>query len=296
MKTPACSSSTSYPKYSGYFGHPARLAKVRAFTFTELMIATAITGVTTLVICLVLNSGMILFAKNSSINVAHEQARTAVLQIEQDIHSAISLPELVDTGTNVVSGTGPAAGISFQVFGCGPFKVAADATASANQVKIYAPSVTATNPINSQASQMPTVGEQLIIPLQQIELGITAVSSTSNIVTLTLSGTLGQTISGTSSNNIACFATDRIYYIVQNGNLMFNGPTVRKNSSTMANNLTSATPFGIPNTPAGALYSRFVAAINLSTADPEYSNRSFRSANMFLNSQVPMRARLCTYQ
>ena len=51
-----------------------------------------------------------------------------------------------------------------------------------------------------------------------------------------------------------------------------------------------------PLTPAGALYYRFVAAINLSTADMQYSNRGFKSANILLNGQVPMRARLTTYQ
>jgi len=49
-------------------------------------------------------------------------------------------------------------------------------------------------------------------------------------------------------------------------------------------------------TTAGALYYRFTSAIDLSTADPAYSNRNFKSANIFLNAQVPMKARLVTYQ
>ena len=64
----------------------------------------------------------------------------------------------------------------------------------------------------------------------------------------------------------------------------------------MANDLTSATPFSIPVTPLGAPFNRFVAAINLVTADNTTSNRHFKAANMFLNAMEPYRARLCTYQ
>ena len=64
----------------------------------------------------------------------------------------------------------------------------------------------------------------------------------------------------------------------------------------MGTGITSPNPFSTPLTEAGALYYRFVAAVNLSTADPEYSNRGFKAANIFLNGQVPMKARLTTYQ
>ena len=62
------------------------------------------------------------------------------------------------------------------------------------------------------------------------------------------------------------------------------------------NDIISSTPFSIPTTPGGALYYRFVAAVNLSTADDKSSNRGFKSANILLNGQVPMRARLTTFQ
>jgi hypothetical protein len=64
----------------------------------------------------------------------------------------------------------------------------------------------------------------------------------------------------------------------------------------MANDITTTSPFSIPLTQAGAQYNRFVAAINLSTADDRSSNRGFKAANMFLNSMVPYRARLCITQ
>jgi hypothetical protein len=47
---------------------------------------------------------------------------------------------------------------------------------------------------------------------------------------------------------------------------------------------------------AGASYYRFVAAIDLSTSDVNYTNRGYKSANILLNGQVPQKARLTTYQ
>ena len=73
-----------------------------------------------------LNVGMILGAKNSAVNTAHQQARVAMLQLVQDIHSAVSLPALTDANSvpipNPVAGT-KAAGISFQLWAGGPYKI-----------------------------------------------------------------------------------------------------------------------------------------------------------------------------
>jgi hypothetical protein len=60
--------------------------------------------------------------------------------------------------------------------------------------------------------------------------------------------------------------------------------------------ITNPKPFSIPATADGALYYRFVAAIDLSTSDPKYSNRGYKAANILLNGQVPYKARLTTYQ
>jgi hypothetical protein len=83
---------------------------------------------------------------------------------------------------------------------------------------------------------------------------------------------------------------------VLTGALDWKGPTTKATFAVLGNGITNPTPFSTPLTPAGALYYRFVAAINLSTADMQYSNRGFKSANILLNGQVPMRARLTTYQ
>jgi hypothetical protein len=101
-------------------------------------------------------------------------------------------------------------------------------------------------------------------------------------------------IAGTGSGigDVVCFISDRCWYAVANGGLTWH----RQGTRTMVTDITNPTPFSTPTTPAGALYFRFVAAIDLSTSDLNYSNRGFKSANILLNGQVPMRTRLTTYQ
>src|SRR5437870_2690704 len=93
-----------------------------AMTIVELMVTCIVIGALGLVIYSLLNISMILGAKNVSVNFAHEQARTAMLQMIQDFHSAVSLPALADTnGQPLPSSTpgtspSPAPGIAFQLW------------------------------------------------------------------------------------------------------------------------------------------------------------------------------------
>jgi Tfp pilus assembly protein PilX len=269
-------------------------APQRGAALIEIMISTTIMLLTGGIVFVILNTGMILFAKNTAINMAHQQARVAVLQMEQDLHSTVSIPQLVDASKNAVSGNGPAAGISCQLYAKGPLKVSS--TANAGQATIV---------INT-GGYSPTVGQRLVIATHQIELKITGVSGSGTTRTLTLESNLPVDVktqlydSATNSNvnvNVVCFITDRIYYVVNGGGeLRYYSPTQPPEGRLMANDITSASPFSIPVTPAGAQYNRFVAAINLSTADHTSSNRGFKAANMFLNAMVPYRARLCITQ
>jgi hypothetical protein len=240
-------------------------------------------------LCSLLNVSLVLGAKNVALNTAHQQARTAMIQMLQDLHSAISLPYLVDTNGSQVSGSGPAAGIAFQEYSSGPHKINADVTTSQNQV-----SLTLT-PINGLVPTV-SVGQRLVVPTHQIEDDITAVSGSGGNITVTLAHTVPVPISGTSTYTIVALITSRCAYTVSNGNLQWQGSIAKKSFAVLGNDITSDSPFSIPQTPAGALYYRFVSAINLSTADPNYSNRGFKAANIFLNGQIPMKARLTTYQ
>jgi hypothetical protein len=273
------------------------LPRQRAAALLELMISTTIVLTTGGIIFSMLNTGMILFAKNTAINMAHQQARVAVLQMEQDLHSAVSIPQLVDATKTGVAGSGPAAGISFQLYAQGPLQIAPAGspvnTLGQNQINVR---------VNGY---VPKVGQRLCIPTHQIELDITGVGAGSTDRILTLASNLTADVkttlydAATNQNvsvNVVCFITDRMYYVVNNGELRYFAPSQPAGGRLMANDITTTTPFSIPLTPAGAQYNRFVAAINLSTADDRSSNRGFKAANMFLNAMVPYRARLCITQ
>ncbi|WP_083805442.1 PulJ/GspJ family protein [Chthoniobacter flavus] len=100
-------------------------SSARGFTLIEMVVATMIMAITGTIIYNILYTGMVLFAKNSAVNVAHQEARVAVMQMEQDIHAAVSIPQLTDNANppNAVAGNGPAAGISFQLYAGGPFQI-----------------------------------------------------------------------------------------------------------------------------------------------------------------------------
>ena len=262
-------------------------------TLIETLVATAAMAIVGGIVYYLLSAGTILFAKNTAVNVAHQQARVAVLTMEQDLHSAISIPQLVDADRNPLpsGSTLPAAGISFQLFAEGPFEVVATAASGQKQIRV-----------NSQG-YTPKVGQRFNLPLHQVELDIDGVSGagSSNCV-LTLHSNLPSPVQTSLDNagtpvavTVTGFTSERSSYVVTNGELRYYKPGDSV-GRVLANNITSPTPFSVPLTPMGASYNRFVAAINLSTADPTTSNRGFKAANMFLNAMVPYRAKLCYYQ
>src|SRR5919108_2610730 len=108
----------------------------RGYTLIELGIFSSVFSTVGIALCSLLNVSLVLGAKNLAINTAHEQARTAMIQMLEDLHSAISLPYLVDGNGNQLSGAGPAAGISFQELVSGPHKISADASTTQNQVSL----------------------------------------------------------------------------------------------------------------------------------------------------------------
>lgn len=272
-------------------------------TLVELSVTAGLVGVLGLIIYSLLNIGTILGAKNTATNTAHQQARVAMLKMIEDLHSAISLPALQGVVGNKASG------ISFQQWGAapttgglapngGPHRIRNDANAGQKVIHI---AVTSGQPA-------PIVGQRLIVPTHQIEDRIAAVSGTTSDLSLTLDNNLPVNIKGTGSaaGDIVCYITDRCSYDVVEVLDAFGSSripaeyklqwTSTQGPRDIVNDITNPTPFSIPTTPAGALYYRFVAAIDLSTSDPAYNKRGYKSANILLNGQVPFKSRLTTYQ
>ena len=274
----------------------------RGFTLPEVMVATAIMTLVGLMIFLVLNSGMVLYAKNTAVNTAHQQARAGVDQMLQNIHSSVSIPQLVDSNlqpiTNIIDGSGApvqAPGISFQSFSAGPFPVVADALATDTSVTLYCPGYT------------PGTGTRLNIPAFGIELDIASTTVSGANLRFNFSQAIGTALDivGTGVEGgagttymITAFITTRKSYAVVGGDLRYY-PTNDPNSyKVITRNITSATPFSIPLTPGSppTPQNRYVAAVDLSAVDAHTSQRGYGAVNMFLSSKIPFRCKLTNTQ
>jgi hypothetical protein len=278
-------------------------SRKRGFKLIELIFSLALASAVGLMIYSIFYTDLILAAKNTAINTAHHQARVAMVNMLEDIHSAVSLPTLTDaSGVAYSSPPSQAAGISFQKWASGPHKIVSDAAIGGTQITFL---------FNATGSPpAPAVGEHMIIPSHQIEADISAVTASGSNYIVTLTNIYGPSLvpvviyptttlpvaiigSSSSGGDIICFITDRCSYAVSNGTLNWN---FRGRIGNSGNDIQNPTPFSIPLTAAGALYYRFVAAINLSTSDTSFNNRGFRSANILLNGQVPQKSRLTTFQ
>lgn len=264
----------------------------RGFKLIEVMFTTSFIGVFGSIIYTILITGTILGAKNTAVNTAHQQARTAMLQMLQDLHSSVSIPQLIATDGSAwpdpLPGAtpSPAPGVAFQLFGGGPYKIVANANSGQKVVKVTPGSAV-------------TVGQLIIIPFYQIEDIITAYNSGNGSITLqnNLTTTIKSPDATTGSNSV-CYVTDRCSYTVNNGALQWKGPTStsRNGLAKLGDSITSSKPFSLPTSSTGAPDYLSVTAIDLSTSDAKYNNRGFKSANILLDGQVPIKARLSTYQ
>lgn len=289
------------------------------FTLVELMITSGVVGVVGLILYAVLNANLVLAAKNTAINATHQETRIARLNMLQDIHSSVSAPYLTDaTGApyNTPPTSGFAEGIAFQKWAADsgrtgrppmkPLKIYADAYGSdqtaktvQNYVQVAVP--TGWNP--------PLVGQTLIMPTHQIEADIQTVATASGAPAgttgykLTLynfrdgssinpSNNLNLPVSilgtGSTGGDVVCFVTDRCSYTVKNGTLYL---TFRGVSYPIGQRATVAnsTPFYMPSVVTGVSFA-------FSSSDMTSQSRGYRSTNVLLNGQVPIKAQLTTYQ
>jgi hypothetical protein len=253
-------------------------------------------------IFLVLNSGMNLYAKNTALNSAHQQARTGIDQMLANLHSSVSIPQLVDSNLQPVAELDAngkptsAAGISFQAFSGGPFPVVASAAATATSIMLYCPGyVSAAN-------------SRLNIPSHNIEFNITSSTQVGpnrqfNLATPAAGIGTAVSISGTGIEGdagttyvIGAFMTNRVSYAVVEGELRYFSTNDPASYRVIARNVISATPFTVPITPGGSLQNQFLSAVNLSSVEPNFANRGYAAVNMFISSLIPVRCRLTNSQ
>ena len=88
----------------------ARFTSQSAFTLIELMIGGAVTSAIGLAVFAFLNAGMLLTAKNLSLNLTSNQMRGTLDRVEQILQQGDTDPVLIDTAGATVT-SGPAAGV-----------------------------------------------------------------------------------------------------------------------------------------------------------------------------------------
>jgi hypothetical protein len=208
-------------------------ATIAGYTLGEMVVAAGVLCMLGLVFFAVLNSGMILYAKNTAVNSAHEEARDGINRLTRDIHASISVPQLRDTNYNSVSstpvsatGAAPmAAGISFQNVVLGPQYIWKDP--ANNKIMVRG---------TPNSSDSPTAGMHLVSPLFGVEDDIISVTATPtqashHNVWLANGGedllASKASVFGTSTNTYSiCYYTYRVMYLVNNGSYIAdsNGP------------------------------------------------------------------------
>ncbi|MEY2494853.1 MAG: hypothetical protein QOJ45_1345 [Verrucomicrobiota bacterium] len=198
------------------------------FTLAEMMIALGVASLLGGVFFTVLKSGLTLSAKNTAVNVAHQEAREGILRMTRDIHAAISVPQLRNNTHDasyltansfpVVSSTpastttpvAPAApGVSFQNIASGPNYVWKD-PGNVNLIMIK------DNPTK------PTEGMRLIIPFWGLEEDITKTTASgsathSNVFIKADQSTPNINAPDVGGSYAITYYTDRVAYVVLNG-------------------------------------------------------------------------------
>jgi len=236
--------------------NPTQLRQ-RGFTAAEMVVSTMIMAILGIVLLNVLNSGMILYAKNTAVNSAHEEDRQGVNRFTRDLHAAVSVPQLRNNTHNStyscgtyecgntsntssftvassapVNGAAPTApGVSFQDVVSGSPDYVWQDPGNANLIMIRNP------------GDIPTAGMRLIVPQWSLEDAVTSVVGASvnhsnvflfngsNTTIATNLGSQGRKF-GQSSYSVGPYAityyTERMLYVVENGTYIAdsNGPWV----------------------------------------------------------------------
>jgi len=221
------------------------------FTSAEMVISTMVMAILGIVFLNVLNSGMILYAKNTAVNSAHEEGRQGINRFARDLHAAVSVPQLRNNthdstyscgtyecgdtlntssftvvSSTPVGGVAPtAAGVSFQDVVSGSPDYVWQDNNNPSQIKIKDPGV-------CPGPNCPTEGMRLIVPQWSYEDAITKVAGAgtnhSNIFLFsgqdtTIATNLGNQNRkfGQASYSVGPYAityyTERMLYVVEGG-------------------------------------------------------------------------------
>ncbi len=284
------------------------------FTAAEMVVSTMIMAILGIVFLNVLNSGMILYAKNTAVNAAHEEGREGVNRLVRDIHAAVSVPQLRNSTTDAnntvagsftvassapVNGVAPtAAGVSFQDV----VQEVSNANAAANHSNVFLANGADTTIANKARKYGQSSYSGWLSPyavtyytermLYVVEGGTYIADSQGPWV---LSS--GQYVAYTSGTMQRYRFENGVLnlYKQRNSNPGNSGYFYWSKIATVARYISSPQPFYIPLNTSGTQDTKYVG-IKLSARDPSTSNRNYLSTASLLDTQIDYRSRICLYQ
>ena len=216
------------------------------FSVGEMGVAVGVLGLLGLVFFQVLQSGLVLFSKNTAVNAAHEQARQGVLRLTRDIHAAVSVPQLRNNSFAVVSSDpvsgvpAVAAGVSFQNIASGPNYIWKD---PGNPLLIMV-----------KDNPKPIPGQHMLIPFwgSLYEADITKVTAggSANHSNVFLANGADTNINPRllGEKYAITYYTDRVMYLVQNGTWYKDSKGIH---TTISGNNLPTSPTDVKIAPAG---------------------------------------------
>lgn len=275
-------------------------SKCRGITLLEVLITLTIVAVTGAILLSAMQAIAVNSAKNSAINLAHQQARQSINRVVEEIRESASIPLLLDADLNPLPGNhGPAAGVSYQVIVAGPYRVFNNANATSPNIRVFRESDKGSE--NDQTKDWDelikknAVGLRLIVPAFQIEKDIVSVqghsgNQTSTVHDVRLNDRLGVNITCNQGDPVyPAYFTQRSALVVVNGELRH----YRKfpgSYSVVARNLVGTQPFSVPGG-----NNRFIQ-MNLIARDSRISQRGYKAVDLRLNVSVPIRYQLTSKQ
>ena len=185
------------------------------------MVGAAISSILAVAIFTLMNAGMILSAKNLSLNLTSNSMRTTLDRVEQGVQMGNAMPTLIDTaGADVAAGS--AAGIKFDRVVGSPYVV----TLPAGGIPASATTLTLTRSTHPVASPpVPSAGDIILITVNEATLRA-RIQSVGNPVTgagrqsflITLTAPLGTAVAPITATIVSSRLVRNVAFLVMLAN------------------------------------------------------------------------------
>jgi prepilin-type N-terminal cleavage/methylation domain-containing protein len=229
------------------------------FTLAEMMVAVGVLGLLGMVFFSVLRSGIVLFAKNTAVNIAHEEAREGINRLTRDIHASVSMPQLCNLDTTASPVTFPAPNPSptpISGVAVGPMFAAVTFQSVANGPNYIWNDPAGNGPVMVKDNYNVTPGQHLLIPfwgaLFEQDIYKATAGGSANHSNIFLQNDVQTNIKPRDSSSgiyAITYYTERIAYVVMNGTFSKDTSGLYTEGAKNGNYV-----WAPPGTPPGHLY------------------------------------------